>query len=126
MGPFPVFHEPVTVLRRWSPSPDRNGTRNGTATEVLNVMTGVFVNSAIKTREPWNGTERSELVKQIETTYAGKRPQTVCVRSVSRKSRDLDALGSREVMVVMKWMRGSVRVRVSESGRVSVSECECE
>ena len=37
-------------------------------------------------------------------TYPGKRPQTVCVwvRSVSRKSRDLDALGSREVMVVMK------------------------
>ena len=34
--------------------------------------------------------------------YPGKRPQTVCVRSVSRKSRDLDALGSREVMVVMK------------------------
>ena len=25
-----------------------------------------------------------------------------CVRSVSRKSRDLDALGSREVIVVMK------------------------
>ena len=35
-------------------------------------------------------------------SYPGKRPQTVCVRSVSRKSRDLDALGSREVMVVMK------------------------
>ena len=34
--------------------------------------------------------------------YPGKRPQTVCVRSVSRKSRGLDALGSREVMVVMK------------------------
>ena len=34
--------------------------------------------------------------------YPGKRPQTVCVRSVSRKSRDPDALGSREVMVVMK------------------------
>ena len=28
--------------------------------------------------------------------------QTVCVRSISRKSRDLDALGSREVIVVMK------------------------
>ena len=26
----------------------------------------------------------------------------MCVRSTSRKSRDLDALGSREVMVVMK------------------------
>ena len=26
----------------------------------------------------------------------------MCVRSVSRKSRDLDALGSREVIVVMK------------------------
>ena len=36
-----------------------------------------------------------------EKKYPGKRPQTVCVRSVSRKSRDLDALGSREVMVVM-------------------------
>ena len=34
--------------------------------------------------------------------YPGKRPQTVRVRSISRKSRDLDALGSREVMVVMK------------------------
>ena len=39
---------------------------------------------------------------------SGKRPQTVCVcvrvcvRSIGRKSRDLDALGSREVMVVMK------------------------
>ena len=28
--------------------------------------------------------------------------QCVCVRSKSRKSRDLDALGSREVMVVIK------------------------
>ena len=36
------------------------------------------------------------------SNYPGKRPQTVCVRSVSRKSRDIDALGSREVMVVMK------------------------
>ena len=26
----------------------------------------------------------------------------MCVRSISRKSRDPDALGSREVMVVMK------------------------
>ena len=26
----------------------------------------------------------------------------MCVRSISRQSRDLDALGSREVMVVMK------------------------
>ena len=33
--------------------------------------------------------------------YPGKRPQTVCARSLSRKSRDLDALGSREVMVVI-------------------------
>ena len=37
-----------------------------------------------------------------KTKNPGKRPQTVCVRSVSRKSRDLDALGSREVMAVMK------------------------
>ena len=47
-------------------------------------------------------------VAEIHRHYPGKRPQTVCVcvcvcvRSVSRKSRDLDALGSREVMVVMK------------------------
>ena len=38
--------------------------------------------------------------------YPGKRPQTVCAcevyTTISRKSRDLDALGSREVMVVMK------------------------
>ena len=34
--------------------------------------------------------------------YPGKRPQTVFVRSLSKKSRDLDALGSREVMVAMK------------------------
>ena len=42
--------------------------------------------------------------KTHEKHYPGKRPQTVCVcvRSVSRKSRDLDALGSREVMVVIK------------------------
>ena len=32
----------------------------------------------------------------------GKRPQTVCVRSISRKSKDLVALGSREVMAVIK------------------------
>ena len=49
-----------------------------------------------------------------------------CVRSISRKSIDLDALGSREVMVVMKvgivvtvamvvseWVRVRVRMRVS-------------
>ena len=42
----------------------------------------------------------------------------MCARSVSRKSRDLDALGSREMMVVMKWVR--VGVGVSES------ECEYE
>ena len=29
-------------------------------------------------------------------------PNSVCVRFISRKSGDLDALGSREVMVVMK------------------------
>ena len=42
---------------------------------------------------------------KLTKNYPGKRPQTaqtVCVRSVSRKSRDLHALGSREVMVVMK------------------------
>ena len=44
--------------------------------------------------------------------YPGKRPQTVFVRSISRKSRDLDALGSREVMVMMKAVG------------VVVSECE--
>ena len=34
--------------------------------------------------------------------YPGKRPLTVCVRSISKTSRDLDALGFREVMVGMK------------------------
>ena len=43
----------------------------------------------------------------------------VCVRSISRKSRDLDALGSREVMVVMK-------VGIVVTVAVVVSECECE
>ena len=38
----------------------------------------------------------------ISINFPGKRPQTVCVRSISRKSRDLDALRSRELMVVMK------------------------
>ena len=43
----------------------------------------------------------------------------MCVRSVSRKSRDLDALGSREAMVVMK-------VGIVVTVAVVVSECECE
>ena len=51
--------------------------------------------------------------------YPGKRPQTLCVRSKSRKSRDLDALGSTEVMVVIK-------VGVVVTVAVVVSECECE
>ena len=38
----------------------------------------------------------------VPENYPAKRPQTVCVRSITRKSRDLDALGSREVMVVIK------------------------
>ena len=42
------------------------------------------------------------MIHNIFKNYPGKRPQTVCVRSISRKSRDLDALGSREVMVVIK------------------------
>ena len=35
---------------------------------------------------------------EVSKNYPGKRPQTVCVcvRSVSRKSRDLDTLGSRD------------------------------
>ena len=53
------------------------------------------------------------------TNYPGKRPQTVCVRSISRKCRDLDALGSKEVMVVMK-------VGIVVTVAVVVSECECE
>ena len=43
----------------------------------------------------------------------------MCVRSISRKSRDLDALGSREVMVVMK-------VGIVVTVAMVVSECECE
>ena len=62
--------------------------------------------------------------------YPGKRPQTVCVRSTSRKSRDLDALGSRKVMVVMKveivvMVAVVVSVTVSVSVSVSASVCEC-
>ena len=42
----------------------------------------------------------------MDEDYPGKRPQTVCLfefwRCSSRKSRDLDALRPREVMVVMK------------------------
>ena len=41
------------------------------------------------------------------------------MRCISRKSRDLDALGFREVMVVMK-----VGIVVTVAG--VVSECECE
>ena len=41
------------------------------------------------------------------------------MRSTSKKSRDLDALGSREVMVVMK-------VGIAVTAAVVVSECECE
>ena len=41
-------------------------------------------------------------VHTVWGNYPGKRPQTVCERSISRKFKDLDALGSREVMVVMK------------------------
>ena len=47
--------------------------------------------------------------------YPGKRPQTVCVRSVSRKSRDLG---------VQRGDGGDeVKVGVSEVGE---RECECE
>ena len=46
------------------------------------------------------------VVKQFsEKNYPGKRAQTVCGRSTSRKCRGLDALGprdAREVMVVIK------------------------
>ena len=45
--------------------------------------------------------KRNTRPKGTSKNYPGKRPHSVCV-SVSRKSRDLDALGSREVMVVMK------------------------
>ena len=40
----------------------------------------------------------------------------MCVRSVSRKSRDLDAFRSREVM----------KVGIVVTAAVVVSECECE
>ena len=43
-----------------------------------------------------------ETIKGKKQALSRERPQTVCVRSVRGKSRDLDALGSREVMVVMK------------------------
>ena len=59
--------------------------------------------------------------KSQSKNYPGKRPQTVCARSVNigRKCRDLDALRPREVMVVMK-------VGIVVTVAVVVSECECE
>ena len=56
-----------------------------------------------------------------KNNYAGKIPQPVCVRSISRTSRDLDALGSREVMVVM-----TVGIMVTVPVSVSVSESESD
>ena len=51
----------------------------------------------------------------------------VCVWYISRKCRDLDALGSREVMVVViVAVVVSVTVSVSVSVGVSVSVCERE
>ena len=38
----------------------------------------------------------------FKKNYPGKRPQTVCARSTSRKSKNLDALRSKELMCVMK------------------------
>ena len=73
--------------------------------------------------------QETDLVKSIRTHIycPGKRPQTVCVRSISRKLRDLDALGSREVMVVMKaGIVVMVAVVVSVTVSVSVSVCACE
>ena len=58
--------------------------------------------------------ELSNTFTSLRKSYPGKRPQTVCVRSVSSKPRDLDALGSREAMVVMKV------------GIVVTCESECE
>ena len=42
--------------------------------------------------------------------------QCVCVRSISRKSKDLDTLGSRQLMVVIK-------VGIVVTAAVVVSEC---
>ena len=50
----------------------------------------------------------------IIQNYPGKRPQTVCVKSISGKSKDLDALGSREVMVAVKVGIAATAVVVSE------------
>ena len=47
----------------------------------------------------------------------------MCVRSISRMSRDLDALESREVMVVMKV---GIVVTVVVSECESECACECE
>ena len=69
---------------------------------------------------------KGEPRRKASKTYPGKRFQTVCVRSISRKSRDLDTLGSGRVMVVMKGV--SVRGSESEGGCVCESESEsgCE
>ena len=45
----------------------------------------------------------------------------MCVRSISRKPKDLDALGSREVFVVM-----NVGIVVTVAVVVSELDCECE
>ena len=47
-------------------------------------------------------TIKTTLIYGIQVIPARDPKQCVCVRSISRKSRDLDALGSREVMVVIK------------------------
>ena len=60
----------------------------------------------------------TKILSQQETANSVCVCVCVRVRSISRKSRDVDALGSREVMVVIKL--GSV----GESE--SVRECECE
>ena len=57
---------------------------------------------------------------KVIKNYPGKRPQTVCVRSISRKSRDLDAL--HVVTVAMVGREGRTDGR-TEGGREGVRAC---
>ena len=65
--------------------------------------------------EPHERRSKTHLHFESRLIIRQEIPNSVCVRSISRKSRDLDALGPREVKV-------GIVVTVA----VAVSECECE
>ena len=67
--------------------------------------------------------DTSDLCEPLSLNCPSKTPQTVCVWSISRKSRDLDALESRELIVVMKV---EIVVMVGCGGGECECECQCE